>query len=364
MKRVVIVLFCIILLISFIYISRDFDGLKESFQELSEEDQEIKEAVEYIVEQRNMGVLNGDEALIATLYDRSTKYGKWAYEHETIKQKYMKDWSRKQDIKFISINPDIVIRSIKDFNGGKRINFLSCTTFSYKYKDTENIDDFTVGTNHSMVIKKSGGKWVVSREWYKDPMADKIRISDENIAKSHEIINSNTKSDYQSTDRRKAVVAYAEKYCGTASKDNNYRYNKKYRNYNYVGGDCANFASQMLYEGGKLRQNGTWKYYKNAGSKAWVNAQAFKSYMVYSGRATVIASGSYMKVLKASYKLMPGDFVAYEKKGTITHISMITGADSKGYPYVHSHNSDRSKVPFDIGFSSNNVKYWLVRVHL
>ncbi len=36
--------------------------------------------------------------------------------------------------------------------------------------------------------------------------------------------------------------------------------------------------------------------------------------MIYSGRASVIAHGDYEKVYKASYKLLPGDFVAYEKK--------------------------------------------------
>ncbi len=36
--------------------------------------------------------------------------------------------------------------------------------------------------------------------------------------------------------------------------------------------------------------------------------------MIYSGRAAVIAHGDYEKVYQASYKLLPGDFVAYEKK--------------------------------------------------
>ena len=51
--------------------------------------------------------------------------------------------------------------------------------------------------------------------------------------------------------------------------------------------------------------------------------------MISSGRASLIAYGNYEKVYKASYKLLPGDFVAYEKKGKVTHISVVTGADSK-----------------------------------
>ena len=74
-----------------------------------------------------------------------------------------------------------------------------------------------------------------------------------------------------------------------------------------------------------------WNYDKNGATGIWLNADGFKRYMIYSGRASVIAYGSYDKVYKASYKLLPGDFVAYEKKNDITHISVVTGADSRGY---------------------------------
>jgi len=85
--------------------------------------------------------------------------------------------------------------------------------------------------------------------------------------------------------------------------------------------------------------------------------------MINSGRASVIAYGNYDKVYKASYKLLPGDFVAYEKKNDITHISVVTGADSRGYSLVSCHNSDRNKVPWDLGWSDKRIKFWLVRVH-
>lgn len=109
--------------------------------------------------------------------------------------------------------------------------------------------------------------------------------------------------------------------------------------------------------------NSSWNVDRKGASRAWVNADGFKDYMVYSGRASVISHGSYDKVYKASYKLLPGDFVAYEKKGDVIHISMVTGADSKGYTLVTCHNTDRRQVPWDLGWSNNNIKFWLVRVH-
>ena len=152
-------------------------------------------------------------------------------------------------------------------------------------------------------------------------------------------------------------------YCGAAADEEyDYKYNDNYKNYNHLGGDCANFASQMLFEGGGFKKTYSWNYIKD-GSKAWVNAQAFKNYMVYSGRASVIAKGTYQQVYKLSNKLLPGDFVAYEKKGKVTHISVVSGADSKGYSLVNSHNTDRYRVPWDLGWSDKNIKFWLVRVH-
>ena len=85
--------------------------------------------------------------------------------------------------------------------------------------------------------------------------------------------------------------------------------------------------------------------------------------MTNSGRASVIAHGSYEQVYKLSFKLLPGDFIAYEKNADINHISVVTGADSKGYSLVSCHNSDRNRVPWDLGWSNKSIKFWLVRVH-
>jgi hypothetical protein len=85
--------------------------------------------------------------------------------------------------------------------------------------------------------------------------------------------------------------------------------------------------------------------------------------MVNSGRASVVAYGTYDKVYKSAYKLEPGDFIAYEKKGDVTHISVVSGADSKGYTLVTCHNTDRNKVPWDLGWSNRGIKFWLVRVN-
>lgn len=328
---------------------------------------EITKLIDDIFENRNKALLKGDLEFIESIYDTDTKYGVWAYEHEKKKIKYLHNWEKKQGVKFIDIKPKVVIRNIKENKDKYSINLLCSTEYKYIYEnDPEKVNTSTIGTNHLVNLAKQEDEWVITKEWYKDPFADSLNIN--NLKKPDDIreyILSNSSKDFSDLDERRLnSIEYADKYCGTASNgEYEYKYNKKYRNYNPQGGDCANFASQILFEGGKFRKNSAWNYDSKGATRAWVNADGFKDYMIYSGRASVIAHGDYEKVYKASYNLLPGDFVAYEKKGDITHISVVTGADSKGYSLVSCHNTDRNKVPWDLGWNDKGIKFWLVRVH-
>ncbi|WP_432664588.1 amidase domain-containing protein [Wukongibacter baidiensis] len=328
-------------------------------------DDEVDLIIKDYFDLRNNALIEGDIDTVASLYDRSHRYGVWAYEHEKKKLKYIEKWTAKQGVKMYDVKSLIKVTSKKKRENGYRVNFTASTEYWYYYNNQfQKRNMFRIGTYHSIDIKKVDGVWKISREWYTDPFADSLHINGMKSDEITEYILSQNKSDYKVTnERRLKAMEYADRYCGAAS-DEEYgmKYNKKYKNYNPLGGDCANFASQILYEGGKFRMTGSWKYGRGA-TKAWVNAQGFKNYMLYSGRASKIAYGSYEKVLKASYKLLPGDFIAYEKNGKVTHISVVSGADSRGYAYVHSHNTDRYKVPWDLGWSNKGIKFWLVRVH-
>ncbi|OGO78578.1 MAG: amidase domain-containing protein [Clostridiales bacterium GWB2_37_7] len=329
-------------------------------------DEEIQSEVRSMFQNRNIAIINGDIDLIKSMYDTNTKYGMWAYEYELRKVKYLHNWEKKQGAKFIEINPTLVFRSIKDKGDKISINLLCSTEYKYVYEDSlDEVNSFRIGTYHVLDIVRQGEDWIIAKEWYKDPFGDSLNLEriDGNSIKEY-ILSQGRRDLSDMVERRIAAVEYADRYCGAASDEQfGFKYNKAYRNYNAQGGDCANFASQILYEGGKFRKTSGWSYDKNGATRAWVNADGFKNYMLNSGRASLIAYGSYEKVYKASYKLLPGDFIAYEKKGDITHISVVTGIDSKGYTLVSCHNTDRNRVPWDLGWSNSSIRYWLVRVH-
>ncbi|SDK67647.1 amidase domain-containing protein [Natronincola ferrireducens] len=322
--------------------------------------------MQQVFHQRNKALLEGDVELLSCLYDKDVRNGLWAYEHDFKKMKYFHNWSDKQGVEFKNINSHVVVKSVKEKGDGFAINLAVSTEYQYVYIDTPEVyNSFRTGTYHSLDLMPKEDTWVITREWYTDPFADSLdldEISEETIRQL--ILSGEPKDLSDLSEKRIAVVVYADQYCGAAVfPEFGYRYNYKYKNYNYQGGDCANFASQILYEAGKFKKNSTWNYEKGAGSKAWVNARAFNSYMRSSGRGSVIAHGTYDKVLASSYKLLPGDYIAYEKQEKVTHISVVTGFDSKGYPLVNSHNSDRYRVPWDLGWSNKGIKFGLVRVH-
>ena len=66
------------------------------------------------------------------------------------------------------------------------------------------------------------------------------------------------------------------------------------------------------------------------------------------------ANGAYTQ-------LKIGDVICYEHKKN-SHISIVTGFDPKELPLVNSHSTDRYRVPWDMGWSDDSIKYWLVQI--
>ena len=335
-----------------------------------DEDDQIKQQYQLLLQNlfdyRNKAILEQNEEILKELYDTDKKTGLWAYEHEVEKMKYLKNWSSKQGVTFNDIKTKVKIRKVKEKETdlyGIICNVATDYNYSYENeKDVKNI--FRIGTEHYLNVQIKDNQYIITKEWYTDPFADSLNL--ENI-KSDDIrsyILAQQKPDIQLTQEQQKAIDYAHRYCGVSTEEEyEFKFNREYKNFNPDGGDCANFASQIMYESGRFKKNSIWNYNNRDGTKAWVNAQGFKNYILNSGRGSLICKGSYEETYKESYNLRPGDFVAYEKGGRITHVSTVTGMDSKGYPLVTCHNTDRLLVPWDLGWSNKTIRFHLIRVH-
>lgn len=327
---------------------------------------ELTKIVNHLFHLRNQAILQSNLTALGSLFDQHTRYGVWAYEHHAIKTKYLHDWHQKQGAILSNIKSIIWIRRYDPQGEKIRLTLTVSTEYHYVYRnEPKDVNLMRIGTYHSLVLIKKDNDWIIAREWYADPFLDTLTRKTQHAAAETEFILSQKKRDFSELNpRRLKAVAYADEYSGAASNDEfGFKYNSKYRNYNYCGGDCANFVSQVLHEGGGFRKTGAWNYSRGSANRAWSNASAFNQYMLGSGRASRIAYGTYSEVLQKSYQLLPGDYIAYEKNGKVTHVSLVTGADSKGYALTNSHNADRYRVPWDLGYGGRRIRFYLVRVH-
>ena len=328
---------------------------------------EFKELLENLFEKRDAAIVSNDTELLKGFYNLDIKVSLWAYENEAKKTQYLINWSEKQAVKFKDIKSNVRIRKVAEKE--ENLYGVICdvaTDFYYYYIDSpEVLNHFRLGTNHYLNLKKIEDKYIITKEWYTDPFADSLDLNNLKSDEIKEFILNQKAPNFTPNERVQKAIEYAHMYSGVSENEEFiFKYNtKEYKDHNPDGGDCANFASQILFESGAFKKNSSWNYYGKNGTKAWLNAQGFKNYMVNSGRASYIAKGTYQQTYKEAFNMRPGDFVAYEKRGRITHISTVTGFDSKGYPLVTCHNTNRLLVPYDLGWSNENIKFHLIHVH-
>lgn len=280
-------------------------------------EEELFRSLEKIIILRNRAVMTGDLQLLASLYNRTTTFGAWAYEHQAARRKYLAAWAEKQGVRFVDIHSTIRVNRSKPIPSGFSVNFLASTTYKYVYVDEPlTVNSFRIGSYHSADLVCQEETWLIGREWYTDPFAGSL--PPETSEKNKDYILSRRARDFTNLNpRRRAAVEYADQYAGAAAApDSGFPYNRAYKNYNYLGGDCTNYASQVLHEGGGFPKTYTWNYQRE-GSRAWVNAEAFTNFMLYSGRASLLAGGVTVKFSGLPMSCCPGTSLPMRKKGKL-----------------------------------------------
>jgi hypothetical protein len=339
------------------------------------------------------------EAYLKTLYDARTKFlitdqpetiakfytkakaSEYAIQHEKRRTNYIHAWAEKRGVKFNDAKSSIRIFRLNVQGERAKAYLHESVSLSYTYAG-KNLPAQTMGlgTRHSITLQKVDGRWRVLREWYLDPIDEDTRYIP--TEPSEQKTEQSTASVPQAIPVKKSggrfnrekAVEYANKYAGAAwGAGNNHLYNKKYKDYTYLGGDCTNFASQVIgdkEEGGGLSMGRGWHYYSGqGGSVAWVQTDALKNFLLYSGYGRLVGRGYYQNVVKPTGKypqgavgeLQPGDLIGYEMNGDVDHFSVIVGKDDNGYPLVNSHTGDRYRVPWDIGWDKY-TKFVLIHI--
>lgn len=131
---------------------------------------------------------------------------------------------------------------------------------------------------------------------------------------------------------RRLVKEYAKKWA--------YLRNPKYYDYENLGGDCTNFASQCIFSGcGIMNYNKNGWYYNNANDKSpsWTGVEFLNEFLLNNKSV-----GPFAKISKLS-ELMQGDIIQLSFDGIIfTHSLMIVEklADNFDSIFVATHTLD------------------------
>lgn len=337
----------------------------------------LDSVINTILRLRALAILNGQTEGLHRLYDLSIATGRWALERETRRVEYLGAWAEKRGLKIVEVSAEGRIVRMEERENSIWAYVIQSAGFGYVYLDDPEaqVHRFGVGTRHVMELAWHENAWVLKRDWYTDPLDEDTLIPDVTPALAENLIRPVLASDLPLVARRgryqrAAAVTYANTYCGAAwGCGNEGRYNQDYRDYTGLGGDCTNFASQVLGDpnAGALPGDGAWRYsgkgWQGGGSTAWVKADALGRYLTYSGIAKPVGRGTYRHVVdELISQLEPGDLIAYEEKGRIVHFAVITAWDSKGVALVNSHTADRYQVPWDLGWDAQTV-FWLFHIH-
>ena len=380
-------------------------------------------ALKRILDERAQALLDFDDGKLAGHYDLGSRFGRLALEHEQRRLRYLRAWTDKRGLRLVNARSDVRVRGMKASGGEAWLNIVQSTRLEYEYRDRLSLGQhvFGIGTRHVVQLVRRGGRWIIRRDWYTDPLDEDTlvpEVTPADVAASGGLLEPLARLQVAGARRcsppgledgppppasgilgalwqrlsqlvppaggtaagvggpsrgrydRKAAVAYAREYCGGAwGCGNGGRYNPAYRDYTDIGGDCTNFASQVLHAGG-LPMDRTWYYRRGAGgSRAWVQTDGLLEYLLATGRARLLAKGRFSDVVKATERfpkgaidqLEPGDLIAYEEKGQVVHFAAVTGRDPKGYLVVNSHTADRNAVPWDVGWDQATV-FWLLKV--
>lgn len=155
------------------------------------------------------------------------------------------------------------------------------------------------------------------------------------------------------SEARRRAIDYADQWAGNAGDP--HRANPDYENFGDGGGDCTNFASQVMRAGGfddvgdgiddwHRGDADDWYYNNgphfpgNTNSNTWSVAQANRDFVVNSGRGEVVgtspmpASGALDPLAPSKAGLVPGDLIYYhdEATGTINHTAVYMGQQMQG----------------------------------
>ncbi|MBE3599682.1 MAG: hypothetical protein IMX02_13170 [Limnochordaceae bacterium] len=133
---------------------------------------EIVALVNRLLDERAQALIRFDDGALAPHYDRSSVYGQWALEHEQRRLRYLRAWAEKRQIDLVSASSGVRVTNVRLGKDEAWVSLLQSTRLGYVYRGDPTLEKhlFGIGTRHAMQLVEQGGRWVIRRDWYTDPL--------------------------------------------------------------------------------------------------------------------------------------------------------------------------------------------------
>ena len=313
---------------------------------------------------RTSALQTGDTKSLESFYGHGSP-ARRAWHHEIKRLEHLHAWLETRHAKLLSLTPNLrLIHPEPEGDSRATVHVTLTTLLAYSYPgpgEPENTFGFT--TYHLLRLDRSGGSWTVAAEWYEDPLCED---SLQSVLVPTEIRRS--KMYERITPLREAVSRYADRYCGVVvSGISDGRYNRRYPDLTFRGGDCASFVSQALTdrEAGRIQRDWSWWCGELSATVTWARADSLVQHLLANNLAAILDEGTLPHLVSSGRlaEIRPGDIIAYREGGRICHVSLVVARDSRGWPLVDSHTADRYHTPFDLGWD-RNFTYLLLQTAL
>lgn len=327
--------------------------------------QTLRAFVGALYQKRAAALLTGRTAVLRQFYG-SGNAAETALEHENLRTANLHAWLRLHSLRLRAVWPNLrLVHPEMNRRDRATVYITLSALLSYCDPDGRMSNTFGYTTYHVLVAERAAGRWRVASEWYEDPLDECAVAGDGGAGLAAPLLAA---APRETSAARLAAGRYADRYCGVAVPGcADGRYNRRYRDFTFDGGDCANFVSQVLTdrEAGGLDTDWSWFSGGGGGTVAWTKADALVHHLLDTGRATLLYRLPIDALMARTdlSRLRPGDVVAYQHHGAIRHVAVVTCRDWRGWPLVDSHTVDRYHCPFDLGWSGATV-FWLLQTAL